>query len=721
MGKSDVRAGGAFIEIMAKANVAKGLKAAGAQVTEWGRGLATVGAGIMAASGAVLAPLAAMAHEFAETGSTLNDMSARTGLSAEALSGLGYAAQMTGADLDTVETANKKISQALAEAASGSATAQDKFRDLGIDWQAMLAGSPDDYLFTMADALAKIDNPAQRSAAALDLMGKSGTKLIPMLADGSAGLEEMMMAADKFGATMSNADAAAADELGDALDNLTTGAKGVRLQIGAALAPALTALATQAGEVIANVIEWTRNNRGLFVSLAIGAAAVGALGLAVVTAGGLVAGFGLALSALGALAGTIGAALVSPFGLVAGALAAGAYTWATYTESGQTAVAATGAALSDLATTASTTFSGIGDAVAAGDLGAAADIAMAGLRVAWIRGLQLVEELTGDRLALLLELLGSGRFGDAAALAWESIKVAAMTGWANLQAELATVSTGLAQLWDEAANGFRSAWQSAVAWVAGKLVWLVDNTANSLDLLAKAFKRFEGMGDKIRLGPGVVDAINQDAENDKKQRAADLAARTEARGLALAAEHKRLEDEKAAIAERRAKIEQDLAASTAGHGADALDAAQAELEAKTAAAKEAKEAKAAEAAGKKGKAKGGGEEITSSGLAVGTFSAAGAVALGMGGNAKDAEIADNTADTVAELRELKGQVAQQAATFAQTPAAALAAIMPPAAALASPPPDPHAAAIEANTAATAAACATLASRGGAGPYVPAWR
>src|SRR5689334_9556301 len=102
-GRGEIRAGKAFVELSLKDNLTKGLKNASQKLKDFGGGVATVGAGVAALGTGIVAPLLAAASRFADVGSALNDMSARTGVSAQALTELGHAADMTGATMEGVE------------------------------------------------------------------------------------------------------------------------------------------------------------------------------------------------------------------------------------------------------------------------------------------------------------------------------------------------------------------------------------------------------------------------------------------------------------------------------------------------------------------------------------------------------------------------------------------------------------------------------------------
>ncbi|MCL4193730.1 MAG: hypothetical protein KJZ87_18475, partial [Thermoguttaceae bacterium] len=235
-----IRAGQAFVELFADdSRLVRGLKAASAKLKAWGQGVTAVGKTMLAGGATVLGALVGTAKVFANMGSQLADMSARTGVSVEALSELGYVAEMSGGDLETLEAGLRKMQKAIVEAATGSQSAQESLSALGITIADLKNLSPDEQFMLIADRLAQIKNPTQRAAAAMEVFGKSGTKLLPMMAGGAAGLEAMRQKARDLGLVMSSEDAAAADGFGDVLDTLWKTLKVGVFTIGSALAPIL--------------------------------------------------------------------------------------------------------------------------------------------------------------------------------------------------------------------------------------------------------------------------------------------------------------------------------------------------------------------------------------------------------------------------------------------------------------------------------------------------
>lgn len=393
---SGIRAGRAFVEIFTEdSKLRAGLKAAEAKLQAFGKGLASVG-GIATGLGAAIAtPLFAAAKVFADTGSELADMSARTGMSVENLSELGHAATQTGTDLAAVESGVRKMQKALIEGALGGAEQVETFRELGLSLAKLNHMKPDQQFEAIAGAIGRIPDPTAKAAAAMKVFGKAGTALLPLIDDYDALAKE----ARDLGIVMSTESAEAADKLGDALDIVAKVAKQVVIQIGSALAPILTELAGTITSIGVQVVGWVKANQALIVTVAQVAVGLIAAGGAIVALAAAISGLGAVLGIVSAGLGAIGSvlgAILSPIGLVTIALGAGIVAFFKYTEAGGQALAWLGEQFGMLATLARTTFQGISDALSGGDILLAAQILWAGLKVTWLTGTNYLQGVWSD-------------------------------------------------------------------------------------------------------------------------------------------------------------------------------------------------------------------------------------------------------------------------------------------------------------------------------------
>jgi len=408
---SGIRAGRAFVELFAAdgpltASLAKWEN----KLAGWSDRVTAAGRVALTASAAILAPLAAATANFVASGSQLDDIAQRTGANAEALSVLGYAAGRTGSSLEAVEKALLKTQKAAAEAAAGSKGAEETLAAVGLTAADLAGLSADQQFSRIADALNGIADPASKTAAALELWGKSGAELIPLATE----LGDLEAEAKRLGITMDGAAVAAAAALGDSFDRLKAAGGGVTNQIGAALAPALTAAIDALTNATAQTAAWIREHQTAVTVAAAAAVAVGSFGAALVTTGLALKTVATSLAAVrtattaAAAAWTtlapLLAALASPVAIWGAALLAVIALLARFTATGQAATAALTDAFGALAATVGQTVGGIADALASGDVSRAAKILWAGLDLAWTQGTGGLATLWRQFLAKIVSL-----------------------------------------------------------------------------------------------------------------------------------------------------------------------------------------------------------------------------------------------------------------------------------------------------------------------------
>jgi hypothetical protein len=222
-----------------------------AKVADIGKAAAVGAVGVMAGGAMVVggAWVSAIAH-LVSYGGAVQDLMDKTGLGAETIQKLGYAAGQTGAEMGAIAPAMKGLANVLQLAEQGSKTAQKSFADLGLNWKLLADASPDTQIESVLAAIGKIPNPTRRAALAVDLLGKSGQSLIPL-----AGQYEALGAqASKLGLILPPEQIAAADRLGDALDTLK--AKIAAVAMGA-VGPDIGRLGDAVEKITANPEVWS--------------------------------------------------------------------------------------------------------------------------------------------------------------------------------------------------------------------------------------------------------------------------------------------------------------------------------------------------------------------------------------------------------------------------------------------------------------------------------
>ncbi len=460
-GAGGIRAGRAFVELYADdSRLVRGLRSAQQKLAAFGAAVRGIGSQLALLGAGILAPLGVAAHVFADTGSQLADMSARTGVSVEALSELGYAAQQSGSSLEDVEKSVRTMQRTITAAVAGSDQAATALGRLGLSAEQLAGLNPAQQFSAIATALQDIPDPTTRAATAMSVLGKSGTSLLPMIAD----LTALRQEARRLGVVMTGGQAQAADALGDAFDRVRATLRAVAIAVGTALAPVLIDLAGRVTGFLIGLRAWIAANQGLVVTVlgvggviaGVGAALI-ALGLAVA---GLSAGIGALASVVTATGsvlagfGTLLGALLTPIGaVVAGVVTLGSVV-ATQTQSGRQALGLLGQGFDTLRADAVDAWTGIADALAAGNISLAAQVVWTTLKLEWERG-----------TAFLLNVWDAGVAGFAKLFTH---------AWFGIQDVFWNVVDGIADAWDWVIGGITQMWNSAVGAIAGKLAELLE-------------------------------------------------------------------------------------------------------------------------------------------------------------------------------------------------------------------------------------------------------
>lgn len=204
-------------------------------------------AGISFAGAAVAAAAAGVAISVAVKGSidsaeAMGELAQKVGVGVEALSGLSYAAKLSGVSTDQLGIGLKKLGVNMDAVAHGGAKpAAEAFGRLGIsvtDASGKLRDS-DQVLVDVAGKFAGMKDGAAKTAIAVALFGKAGSDLIPLLNEGKTGIEAMRTEAAALGIVIDTKTAKAADGFNDNLDRLKAVGSGVTTQLAAGMLPAM--------------------------------------------------------------------------------------------------------------------------------------------------------------------------------------------------------------------------------------------------------------------------------------------------------------------------------------------------------------------------------------------------------------------------------------------------------------------------------------------------
>jgi hypothetical protein len=204
--------------------------------------MASIAAAGAAAMGA-LAVAAAGVKKALDMGGQLSDIAGQTGLTAGRVMLLRTAFDQAGIGADEVGATINRMQRSLAEATNGTGPAAEALQKLGLSAGQLSGMAPDKAFESIGAALAGIANPTERAAAAMDIFGRSGGKLLTLFGDSGA----LASAGDTLGAQASimEKNAGVFDRTSDLINATTTKLQGVFVGLAESIAPAILPLLEQ--------------------------------------------------------------------------------------------------------------------------------------------------------------------------------------------------------------------------------------------------------------------------------------------------------------------------------------------------------------------------------------------------------------------------------------------------------------------------------------------
>ena len=221
--------------------------------------VAGVTAGIIAVVAAIKVAKRAFAAftEVAKVGDDFHKMSLRLGETTEELSALGYAADISGASIETVEKALKYATQQMNDFANGTGEAKKTFEALGITVTTTdgRLKSSITILKELADKISKMDDAGRQAAYAAEIFGmRAGPQLLPLLKLGSRGIEELMKKAEELGLVISTEFAGKSAAFIDSMRDWKGAIDGIKNVIVESLLPAIT-------DIVEGTTSWIKANK----------------------------------------------------------------------------------------------------------------------------------------------------------------------------------------------------------------------------------------------------------------------------------------------------------------------------------------------------------------------------------------------------------------------------------------------------------------------------
>lgn len=187
--------------------------------------------------------LLGVVDQFTQLADGIAKTSARLGIASGALQELRYAADLAGVSTQEFDTSMQFFLRTAGDAAAGGATASKAFASLGVslrDQQGAMK-TTDQLFMDVADAMAQLPSDAARAAAAVDVFGRGGARMINLVKSGSKDLAAMRAELSELGGVIDTETLKASEEWQDTLTRLRMVIQGVRYAFVKGVLPGLQA------------------------------------------------------------------------------------------------------------------------------------------------------------------------------------------------------------------------------------------------------------------------------------------------------------------------------------------------------------------------------------------------------------------------------------------------------------------------------------------------
>lgn len=261
--KSSIEAGRGHVSLSVDSTaLERGLQMAQVKMQSFGKGIAIAGVGIAAAGSAIVAPFMAGLAVFTSWGSEMREAMRDTGISFQELDDL-----MDGLNVGAEELvpAVAKMSAVLTDAASGSVSANNSLRELGLTIGELSSLSQGERVQRIAEALGNVADESKRISLQRDIFGRGGLAL--NVSGGAAGMQERRERRDYLEGTPSSGDMALAASTGKLFKEMNLAIAAIWREIGAAAAPVMKQFYTFVIDIVVRVRKWVEENRALLTTI----------------------------------------------------------------------------------------------------------------------------------------------------------------------------------------------------------------------------------------------------------------------------------------------------------------------------------------------------------------------------------------------------------------------------------------------------------------------
>ncbi len=257
----------------------KNLKKTGEKVSDFSKTLQNLGQAAL--GGEIVKSFGEMITGSLEMGSRINDLSEKLGVGTDELQQFQYAAKLTGVDGESAAQALGFLNKAMGESLVAGSPQAKMFSDMHVAVKNADGSVRElsDVIPELADSFAAMGSDQERTAKAMQIFGKSGAALLPLLKQGGKGLEEMNAKFKELGLGLDRDFIKAADDAGDQIDTLKLQFTVLKTKLVAEALPAIKTITDFLLKLGAGAMKLAKNTNIMVVAMGAMAAVTGVAGV----------------------------------------------------------------------------------------------------------------------------------------------------------------------------------------------------------------------------------------------------------------------------------------------------------------------------------------------------------------------------------------------------------------------------------------------------------
>lgn len=205
--------------------------------------LKNIGTAVAAGAGVASAAILGVVNRQRDLIDSQAKMASALGFTSKQLAGYRLGAELSGLSTSQFESATTRFIKSIGDAGNGLQAPTRALKALGLEFDDLNGKSTDEQIQIVADRFGTLEGTVAKNTVAMDLFGRSGSKVLKMFENGAAGIKSFQQEAKDLGIAVSDLDAKKVEDMNDAFTRAKQAVSGISTQLTITLAPVLEEMA----------------------------------------------------------------------------------------------------------------------------------------------------------------------------------------------------------------------------------------------------------------------------------------------------------------------------------------------------------------------------------------------------------------------------------------------------------------------------------------------